>query len=360
MERRKTRKIKVGNIFIGGNAPVSIQGMTKIPTSYVSELLRQVGKMVKEGAELVRISILNEEDTRSIKKLKEKFSVPLIADIHYNYKLAISAIDKGIDKIRINPGNIKKSDLKKILKVAKRRNVSIRIGINSGSVKIKGSVVKSMVEVAKNTMEFFEDNDFRSIILSLKTPDVQETVECYREISELCNYPFHLGITEAGAGTMAETKSILGIGLLLSEGIGDTIRVSMTDSPQREIKIAKAILQSLHLRKFETEIISCPTCGRVQVDVKKVLRRIKGEIKKISKYNPEIVNFKIAVMGCSVNGPGEAKQADIGIAGGKKKFALFKKGNIIGSYPEELIVDKLVEEIEKTIDTENNNKSTNG
>ena len=238
MERRKTRKIKVGNIFIGGNAPVSIQGMTKIPTSYVSELLRQVGKMVKEGAELVRISILNEEDTRSIKKLKEKFSVPLIADIHYNYKLAISAIDKGIDKIRINPGNIKKSDLKKILKVAKRRNVSIRIGINSGSVKIKGSVVKSMVEVAKNTMEFFEDNDFRSIILSLKTPDVQETVECYREISELCNYPFHLGITEAGAGTMAETKSILGIGLLLSEGIGDTIRVSLTDSPQKEIKIA--------------------------------------------------------------------------------------------------------------------------
>jgi len=348
MERRKTRKIAVGNMFIGGNAPVSIQGMTKIPTSHTQKLIRQVKRMVQEGAELVRISILNRKDIYSIKKLKEKFSIPIIADIHYDYKLALSAMENGVDKIRINPGNTKSADLKKIVKEAKKRNIPIRIGINSGSVKVKKSVVKSMIKSAEDTIKLFEDNDFYSIIISLKTPFIQETVECYEKMAELCNYPFHLGITEAGSGLTAEVKSTLGLGLLLSEGIGDTIRVSLTDSPQKEIKTAKAILQSLHLRRFETEIISCPTCGRTQVDLKKILTKVKEEIKKISKLNPEIVNLKIAVMGCSVNGPGEAKQADIGIAGGKKKFTLFKKGNIIGTYSEELIVNKLIEEITKT------------
>ncbi len=344
---KKTKVIKIGNIFIGGNNPIAIQGMTKVPTSNLPGLKKQIKNMLKEGAEIIRFSILNLEDTNSIPVLKKEFSVPFVADIHYNWRLAKISIEKGIDKIRINPGNIEKKYMKEIIKVAREYNVPIRIGLNSGSVKLKGDIVNSLIESAKETVEFFHDNDFFSIVISVKTPFVKETIECYRKISEIYDYPLHLGITEAGTGYLGISKSILGIGILLNEGIGDTIRVSLTAPPEEEIKLAKSILQSLNLRTFETEIISCPTCGRMKVDLEKILKNVRNEIKKIEKIRPEVKKLKIAVMGCSVNGPGEAKQADIGIAGGNKKWALFKKGKIIGTYVEEKIVEKLIDEILK-------------
>ncbi len=347
--RRKTRKVRVGNLYIGGDAPVSIQGMTKVSTSDLKGLISEVRRMIREGAELIRISIKKAEEAENIKVLKKKFSVPIIADIHYDYKLAIYAIENGADKIRINPGNISKDTLKQIIKVTREKDIPIRIGVNSGSIGVKGSLVESMVRFTQNTVKFFQDLNFHSIILSLKTPFVKETVECYREISEIFDYPLHLGITEAGRGIFAEAKSILGLGILLNEGIGDTIRVSLTEPSVKEIKVAKAILQSLGIRRFEPEIISCPTCGRIQVNLPKILKEVEREVKKLSKQYPHIKNLKIAVMGCSVNGPGEAKQADIGIAGGRKRFVIFKKGNIIGSYPENLIVEKLIQEIKEVL-----------
>ncbi|MFN4227409.1 MAG: flavodoxin-dependent (E)-4-hydroxy-3-methylbut-2-enyl-diphosphate synthase [Candidatus Ratteibacteria bacterium] len=342
---RNTKVIKIGNIYIGGDNPIVIQGMTKVPTSNLHLMKNQIKKMIKEGAEMVRFSILNEKDTDSIPILKKEFKIPFIADIHYDWRLAKISIEKGIDKIRINPGNIDKKYLREIIKIAKEYNIPVRIGLNSGSIKLKGDIVNSLLEEAKNTIEFFQDNNFFSIVISLKTPYVKETIESYRKISEIYNYPLHLGITEAGSGYLAISKSILGIGILLNEGIGDTIRVSMTAPPEEEIKIAKSILQALNLRTFEPEIISCPTCGRMKVNLNKILVEVKRELKKIEKKYPEIKKLKIAVMGCSVNGPGEAKQADIGIAGGDKKWVLFKKGKIIGTYPEEKIIEKLLENI---------------
>ncbi|MCM8833064.1 MAG: flavodoxin-dependent (E)-4-hydroxy-3-methylbut-2-enyl-diphosphate synthase [Candidatus Omnitrophica bacterium] len=342
---KNTKVIKIGNIYLGGDNPVIIQGMTKIPTSNLHLMKNQIKRMIKEGAEIIRFAVLNEKDTDSIPILKKEFKVPFVADIHYNWRLAKISIEKGIDKIRINPGNIDRKYLKEIIKVAKEYNVPIRIGLNSGSIKIKGNIVNSLIEAAKNTIEFFQDNEFFSIVISLKTPYVKETIESYRIISQIYKYPLHIGITEAGTGYLAISKSILGIGILLSEGIGDTIRVSLTAPPQEEIKVAKSILQALNLRIFEPEIISCPTCGRLKVDLNKVLEQIKRELKKIEKEYPKIKKLKIAVMGCSVNGPGEAKQADIGIAGGDKKWALFKKGKIIGTYPEDRIIEELMKNI---------------
>jgi (E)-4-hydroxy-3-methylbut-2-enyl-diphosphate synthase len=340
--RKKTRKVKVGNAFIGGDAPVSVQGMTKVRTADIKGLLKETRLMVEEGAEFVRVAILDEEDASVLKKLKEKISIPVIADIHYSYKLALLAMENGADKIRINPGNTPLPGIKEIVSAARDCNVPIRIGINSGSVKMGKTLVDSMVDSAVSSIGIFQSLDFHAIVISLKTPFVQDTIDCYRKVSESFDYPLHLGITEAGRGPIAESKSILGIGMLLYEGIGDTIRVSLTEPSWKEIKTGRAILQSLNLRRFEPEIISCPTCGRAQVNLKNVLKNVEREIKKLNRCYPEAKNLKIAVMGCSVNGPGEAKQADIGIAGGDKKFALFKKGAIIGTYDEDVIVEKLI------------------
>lgn len=346
---RKTRIVKIGNVLIGGGNPVIIQGMTKCSTSDINLLLKQVREIVNEGGEIVRLAILNKEDIKSIKILKKEFSIPFVADIHYDWKLAISSIENGFDKIRINPGNISRDGLKEIIKVAREYNVPIRIGLNSGSIEIKNSLVNSLVNSAIETVKFFEDNDFFSIVISVKTPFVKETIECYRRISEIFDYPLHLGITEAGEGYLGISKSVLGLGILLNEGIGDTIRVSLTASPVEEIKVAKAILQALNLRRFYPEIISCPTCGRIKVNLPEVLKKVKTQIDKLNKKHPELKNLKIAVMGCIVNGPGEAKQADIGIAGGDKKFALFKKGKVIGTFSEKIIVKKLIQEILREI-----------
>jgi len=346
VKRKKTKKVKIGNSYIGGDSPILIQGMTKCSTSDIPALLRECRKLKKEGAEIIRIAILNEKDTDSIKILKKEIKIPIVADIHYDKKLALLSIEKGADKIRINPGNMKKNDLKEVIKKAKEKEIPIRIGVNSGSIKIKKkTLVESIIQTAEESIKFFQDNDFTDIVISAKTPFVNETLEIYRALSEKFEYPLHLGITEAGIGYLAESKSILGIGILLNEGIGDTIRVSLTESSWKEIKVAQSILQSLGIRRFSPEIISCPTCGRIQVNLMDIVKKVEKEVKKLSKKYPFVNNLKIAVMGCSVNGPGEAKQADIGIAGGKKKFVLFKKGIVIGTYKEEEIIDFLIKEI---------------
>ncbi len=351
--RKITRKVKVGMIEIGGDAPISIQGMTKVATSEIPGLLKEFRKIVSSGAEIIRVAILNEKDVDSIPIVKKSFGVPVVADIHYLPELALLSIRKGADKIRINPYNMGKKYLNDIIKEARTYGIPIRIGINSGSVKIKDSLVESMVASAIDALKFFQDKDFHSLVISLKTPYVRQTIECYRQVSEVCDYPLHLGITEAGRGLLAESKSILGIGVLLLEGIGDTIRVSLTEPSWKEINIGRAILQSTGIRRFEPEIVSCPTCGRTQVDIPSVFLQVNKEIKKLVHRYPKVINLKIAVMGCSVNGPGEAKQADIGIAGGKGKFVLFKKGVIIGTYPEDNIVEKMKDEIIKILEEKN-------
>lgn len=347
--RRKTRKVRVGGMFIGGDAPVSVQGMTKVPTADIQRVLKETGRMVKEGAELVRMSVLDEDDAAALKHIRDKITIPLVADIHYSHKLALLAIENGADKIRINPGNISRPGVREIVRAAGERGIPIRIGINSGSVDIKKSLTDSMVASAAENIGVFQSMNFHSIVLSLKTPSVRDTVTCYRKVSELCDYPLHLGITEAGRGALAESKSVLGIGILLYEGIGDTIRVSLTSPSWKEIRVGRVILQSLEMRRFEPEIISCPTCGRTQVDLPDVLKRVENEIKSLYSRYPEIRNMKFAVMGCGVNGPGEARQADIGIAGGGKKFALFKKGVIIGTYSQDIIVEKLMNATEEML-----------
>ncbi|MCL5674489.1 MAG: flavodoxin-dependent (E)-4-hydroxy-3-methylbut-2-enyl-diphosphate synthase [Candidatus Omnitrophica bacterium] len=346
-KRRKTRKIKVGNVYIGADAPVSIQTMTKVPTSSHQELITQVSSLIKTGAEIVRIAILNKDDIETIPILKKKFSVPFVSDIHFDYRLALYSMDAGIDKVRVNPGNIKRSHLKEILNVAKERKIPLRLGFNSGSIPFKENLLRDLVIFARDIIHFCEDNDFFDFVISLKTPFVYTTVEAYRNIAGICDYPFHLGITEAGSGHIAVSKSVIGIGLLLNEGIGDTIRVSLTESPEEEVEWSKAILQSLEIRKFEPEIISCPTCGRCEGPLYKISKDFRQKILSLSKRHPQINNLKIALMGCSVNGPGEAKQADIGIAGGGKKFILFEKGVIIGTYPQESIENVFFKRLEE-------------
>jgi len=347
--RRITRQIRIGNIFIGGQAPVSVQGMTKVPTSDFTVLLRQVKALEKSGAELIRISILNQEEARLIPLLKKEMKVPLVADIHYSEKLALTALTAGADKIRINPGNIPKEKLRTFIREARTRAIAVRLGFNSGSLKWEGNLVRSMVQAACDSIKFFEDNDFHLLIISLKTPFVAETVECYRQLAEKCDYPFHLGITEAGRGKLAEVKSVLGIGNLLLEGIGDTIRVSLTESPQKEILLGQIILQAAGLRSFVPEIISCPGCGRCQVDLPGMEQVVRRLVMSLRKDFPGINRLKIAVMGCPVNGPGEARQADIGLAGGRKNFTLFRKGEVLGTYPEKEALHQLEKHLKSMV-----------
>jgi len=331
---RKTHCVKVGNIPIGGDAPVSVQTMTKVQTSHTEEVVKQIKKIQCAGGEIVRLAVLNKDDVASIREIKKRVPIPLVADIHYNHTLGIGSIEAGIDKVRVNPSNIPESGMKKIIKKAIERKIPVRLGLNSGSIKIKRTgLVDSIIDSALDSIKLCEDMGFFDIVISLKTPYVNDTISAYRAISERCDYPLHLGITEAGSGYYGFAKNALGIGILLYEGIGNTVRVSLTDSPEIEVECACAILQAFGLRRFQPEIISCPVCGRCQVPLNRIVLRFKKKIIAFSKKHPDVKNLKIAIMGCSVNGPGEAKQADIGIAGGKDKFALFVKGNIIGTYP---------------------------
>ena len=346
---RKTREIKIGNLYIGGENPIIIQSMTNTSTEDVEKTVAQIKELEKAGCELVRVTVNTEKAAEAIKEIKKQINIPLVADIHFDYKLALKAMENGIDKLRINPGNIGDDEkVRLVVEKAKELNVPIRIGVNSGSVEKKilekyGRVTADgMVESAMYHVNLLEKYGFNNIIISLKASNVKMMVDAYRKISELVDYPLHLGVTEAGTEFQGTVKSAIGIGSLLVDGIGNTIRVSLTENPVEEIKVAKEILKVLGLREG-VEIVSCPTCGRTQIDLIGLAKKVEKEFGNIEK------NIKIAVMGCVVNGPGEAKEADIGVAGGKGEGLLFKKGEIVKKVKEEEIIPELRKMLEEIL-----------
>ncbi len=338
----------MGDRKIGGDAPISVQSMTKTDTRDVRRTVRQIQQLEKVGCEIVRLAVVDEEAAGAIAEIKKKIRIPIIADIHFNYRLALRAMEFGADGIRLNPGNIGgRERLKTIVIHAKERSIPIRIGVNSGSLekdllkKFGGATAEAMVSSALRTIEWMEDLGFEEVKVSLKASDVLRTVEAYRLFSARTDYPLHLGITEAGRGAGAIVKSSLGIGLLLGEGIGDTLRVSLTGDPVEEVRVGYEILRALKIRKRGIEVISCPTCGRCQVNLTKLVEKVEKGIQEISKP------LTLAIMGCVVNGPGEAREADIGIAGGKGSGILFKKGKIVQKVKEKDFEKVLLSEIYK-------------
>ncbi|MFT9494969.1 flavodoxin-dependent (E)-4-hydroxy-3-methylbut-2-enyl-diphosphate synthase [Anaerosolibacter sp.] len=347
-KRKVTRSVQCGNLKIGGDAPISIQSMTNTDTRDVQATVNQILRLEEAGCEIVRIAILDEEAANAIKRIKSQIHIPLVADIHFDYRLALLAIENGIDKLRLNPGNIGDIDrVRKVVEQAKSRNIPIRIGVNAGSIDNKilnkyGEInADALVESAMEHIQILEHLDFQDIVISLKASDIRLTIEAYRLLSQKINYPLHIGITEAGTLWSGTVKSSIGIGSLLLDGLGDTVRVSLTGDPVEEIKVAKEILKSLRLRSFGVNLISCPTCGRCQIDLIQLANRIEEKLKQVDKP------ITVAIMGCAVNGPGEAREADIGIAGGKSSALLFKKGEIIRKLSEDEIERVLLEEIDK-------------
>jgi len=331
--RRKTSQIKVGHIKIGGDASVSIQSMTKVDTSDVKAVVAQVKSLEAAGCEIIRVAVKSFDDARAIRGIKRKINIPLVADIHFNYRLALESINSGADKIRLNPGNIgKREDVEAVVRAAKKARIPIRIGVNSGSVPAndeRQTASDRLVASASKYIRLFRALNFHDIIISLKASDVVTTIEAYRAMSEICDYPLHLGVTASGSGDSGVIKSAIGIGSLLADGIGDTIRVSLTADPVEEVIAAKRILSSVGARHFGPEVISCPTCGRCQMDLGKIVRDLERELTTNDQRLTNKQPLTIAIMGCEVNGPGEAKEADIGIAFGKNSGMLFRKGKKI-------------------------------
>lgn len=354
-----SRVVKVGNLLIGGGNPIVIQSMTNTTTSDVEATVNQIKKLEAAGCQMVRMTINNEEAAKAIGEIKKRVDVPLCADIHFDYKLALLAIENGIDKLRINPGNIGSDEnIKAVVEKAKEKNIPIRIGVNSGSIekhileKYGKPTADGMVESAMYHINLLEKNGFNDIVVSLKASNVKMMVEAYRKISKLVDYPLHLGVTEAGTAFQGTVKSAIGIGTLLVDGIGDTIRVSLTEDPVEEIKVAKEILKVLGLIEAGVEIVSCPTCGRTEIDLIGLAKKVEKE------FENENRKIKIAVMGCVVNGPGEAREADYGVAGGKGVGVLFKKGQIVKKVDEsEILIElkKLIMEDEKNESMESSN-----
>lgn len=348
IKRRKTRRIYVGNVSIGDEAPIRVQSMTKTDTRNIKSTVRQIKQLEFAGCEIVRVAVPDITAAKVLGEIKKRVKIPIIADIHFNYKLAVEAVNQGVDGLRINPGNIgAKWKVREVVNAAKDRGIPIRIGVNAGSLpkdlieKYGHSTPEAMVEAAERHIEILEELDFHNIKVSLKASDVMKTVEAYRLFSGKHDYPLHVGITETGPVPEGVVKSSIGIGLLLLEGIGDTIRVSLTDSPVVEVNVAYEILRVTGVRQRGVEIISCPTCGRCEINIKKMVRQVKKAIKNIKEP------IRVAVMGCSVNGPGEAKEADFGIAGGKGQGIVFTKGKIIKNVKETELVNALIEEIRK-------------
>ncbi len=346
--RKPTRKIRAGNIYIGGDSPISVQSMTNTDTRDVKATTAQIIRLQEAGCDLVRLAVPDTEAAEAFGAIKKQVDMPLSADIHFDYRLALSCIRNGADKIRINPGNIGDADrVRKVVEAAKERGIPIRIGVNSGSIekhileKFGGVTPEGMVESALGHASILEGLDFEDIILSLKASDVLTTIAAYRRCPEVSRYPLHIGVTEAGTIFRGTVKSSVGIGTLLAEGIGDTIRVSLTGDPVEEVKVGREILHSLGLIKGGIEFISCPTCGRTRIDLIGIANMVEEKLAGVDK------NIKVAVMGCAVNGPGEAREADIGIAGGDGEALLFMKGEIIRKIPQERIVEELLKEIEK-------------
>jgi (E)-4-hydroxy-3-methylbut-2-enyl-diphosphate synthase len=344
--RRKTRTVMVGSVEVGGNAPISIQSMTNTHTDDVEATVKQIHELEALKCNIIRVAVPDVKTVKCLGEIKKRINIPLVADIHFGHNLAIEAIKQGVDKIRINPGNMKKKDkLEEIVRLAKNKGIPIRIGVNSGSIRGNNGHNEDLVELMVNTTlkycEHFESLGFKDIVVSLKASNVQKTMDAYRSISKQCDYPLHLGITAAGAPDDAIIKSAIGIGGMLSEGIGDTLRVSFTGPPHQEIKAGYKILEALGLSEStDAEIISCPTCGRCEIDLLNIVNEVKKRLPSQKR------SVKIAVMGCIVNGPGEAMEADIGIAGGKGVGFLFKKGEKIRKIPESEMISTLLEEIE--------------
>lgn len=348
--KRKTRVIKLGEVPIGGDNPITIQSMTNTITADTDSTIAQIKDLEAAGCDIVRVAVANIDDAQAIKDIKAQINIPIIADIQYNYRLALESIKYGVDGLRINPGNIGSlTRVKEIVKSCKERSIPIRIGVNSGSIKqeylekYNGVNAKSMVYSALEQIKLLEELDFYDIKISLKASDVPLTIESYTMMAEMRNYPLHLGITEAGPAWQGTIKSAVGIGSLLSKGIGDTIRISLTADPVEEIKVGREILKSLGLLNQGLEIISCPTCGRTRINLMEIVEEAEKRLENIKGH------MKVAIMGCPVNGPGEAREADIGIAGGNGKGIIFSKGQIVKRVREEDLLDELIKEVKKLI-----------
>ncbi|QNU68865.1 flavodoxin-dependent (E)-4-hydroxy-3-methylbut-2-enyl-diphosphate synthase [Ruminiclostridium herbifermentans] len=346
MIRKNTKKIRIGDIFIGGDASISVQSMTNTDTRDVKSTIEQIKRLEDVGCDIIRVAVPDAEAASAVREIKKAIKIPLVADIHFDYRLAIECIKNGVDKIRLNPGNIGGQDRVRIVAdMAKERQIPIRIGVNSGSVeksilqKYGGVTPEGMVESALAHAEMLEKVNFDDIIISIKASSVPMTIAAYRLLSQKSPYPIHIGVTEAGTIYKGTIKSSVGIGCLIAEGIGDTLRVSLTGDPVEEVRVGKQILKSLGIITSGIEVVSCPTCGRTKIDLVAIANLLEPILDKLNK------NIKVAIMGCAVNGPGEARDADIGIAGGINEALLFKKGKIIRKIPQEKIVDELIKEI---------------
>lgn len=348
MHRDHTRIVKIGDRLIGGGNPILIQSMTNTPTEDVEKTVAQIHRLEAVGCEIVRCTVPNESAAKALAEIKKQISIPLVADIHFDYKMAIAAMENGADKIRINPGNIGGKDkVAAVVKVAKERDIPIRVGVNSGSLerelveKYGGVTAEGIVESALDKVHMIEDLDYQNLVISIKSSDVMMCVKAHELLADQTDYPLHVGITESGTLISGNIKSGIGLGLILNQGIGDTIRVSLTGDVTEEVKSAKLILRTLGLRKGGIEVVSCPTCGRTKIDQ----ISLANQVETLAAEFPHL-NLKVAVMGCAVNGPGEAKEADLGIAGGIGEGLLIKKGEIIRKVPEAEFLSTLRYELE--------------
>jgi len=350
VQRRQTRQVRVGDVTIGGDAPVRLQSMTTTKTADINATLQQIASLVAAGVDIVRVAVPHWEDAEALAAIAAKSTVPVIADIHFQWKYAMAALEAGIQGLRINPGNIKYHDkVRLIAREAKARGVPIRIGVNAGSLE-KGLLARygaptpeALVESALGEARILEDEDFHDIKISVKHSSPRVMIEAYRQLAETCDYPLHLGVTEAGPMPMGGIKSAVGIGALLAEGIGDTIRVSLTDDPVEEVKVGTWILQSLGLRKRGLDLVACPSCGRAEVDVLELTRKVHEAIERERFAVP----MRVAVMGCVVNGPGEAREADVGIAAGNGLGFIVRQGEVVAKVPEDELVEALLVEARK-------------
>lgn len=348
VEKIRTKVVNIGDVAIGGDNPVAIQSMCNTDTRDVNATVNQIRELEDEGCEIIRVAVPDMEAAEAVGEIKKRINIPLVCDIHFDYRLALKCLEMGVDKLRLNPGNIGGRDrVEAVVNAAKARQVPIRIGVNSGSLERDilekyGRVTSDgLVESAMRHVRILEDLDYNNIVISIKASNVPFSMETYTLLAAKTNYPVHLGITEAGTLYSGTIKSAVGIGAILSMGIGDTIRVSLTDKPIEEVRAAKEILKALELRKFGISFVSCPTCGRTEIDLISLAKQVEERCKNINK------DIKVAVMGCVVNGPGEAREADLGIAGGKGYGLIFKKGEILHKLPEDQLLNALVDEINK-------------
>lgn len=351
MHREHTKVITIGDCKIGGGNPIVIQSMTNTKTEDVAATVAQILELERAGCQIIRCTVPTQEAALALKEIKKQIHIPLVADIHFDYRMAVAAMENGADKIRINPGNIgSKERIEAVVKTARERSIPIRVGVNSGSLekelleKYQGVTAQGLVESALDKVRMIEEFDYFNLVISIKSSDVPMCVKAHELLAEQTDYPLHVGITEAGTLYSGNIKSAVGLGIILNQGIGDTIRVSLTGPPVEEIRSAKAILRTLGLRKKGVEVVSCPTCGRTEIDLIRLANQVEQMVENLSAQKTSL-NLKVAVMGCPVNGPGEAREADLGIAGGKGVGLLFRKGQIVKKVPEEKLLSCLQEEL---------------